>query len=210
MITDTTRYRRCWPRILLWLVMSSALVSVNTSAQTIKFYRFKNAEGVTVISTQIPSQFIRQGYDIVTSDGRLLETVPPEPTAAEKQQILEAQAEAERMKKRDRELLSRYSSVSDIEADRSRKLAQLDTDLQLRQRNIEKVDEQTTLWQSKAADEERRGQAVSAATLDKLVQLREQKAAILATIEQKKRERQATIKRFESDIARFRIIRPEE
>lgn len=211
MNTDQTSSRHLWLCVVLSLALGLgiALFSAKSSAQELKFYRFKNADGITVISTKIPSQFIGKGYDIVTSDGRLIERVAAEPSAAEKQRILEEQAEAERLKKRDRALLSRYSSVGDIKADRSRKLAQFDADIKSRRRNIEKVNEETTLWQSKAADEERLGQPVSAATLEKLAQLREQKAAILLTIEQKEQERLETIRRYESDIARFSIIRPE-
>ena len=191
------------------VVLGFCLQLGNVSAQEPKFYRFKNADGITVISTRIPSQFISKGYDIVTSSGRLIERVPAEPTAEEKQRILAAQAEAERLKKRDRTLLSRYSSVGDIEADRSRKMAQLDGDIKARERSVNKVDEEIALWQSKAADEERRGQTVSAATLDKIARLREQKDAILFTISQKHSERKTALAKFEDDIARFRIIRPE-
>jgi len=205
----STSTRRFLPCIMLSLALVAPLLSTNTTAQELKFYRYKNASGITVISTRIPSKFVRKGYDIVTRDGRLIKSIPAEPSAEEKQKILEAQAEAERLKKRDRQLLSRYSSVSDIEADRARKLALFDTDLMLRKRNIEKINEETTLWQSKAADEERRGQAVSAATLDKLVQLKAQKEAIELAIQQKQKEQQQAIDRYASDIARFKIIRPE-
>lgn len=209
MTSHYTIYRYLRLCMVAPLALGIALLAANVSAQELKFFRFKNAQGITVISTKIPSEFIGKGYDIVTSDGRLIERVPAEPTAEEKQRILEAQAEAERLKKRDRALLSRYSSVRDIEAERARKLAQLDTDIKLRERSVEKVNEETTLWQSKAADEERRGQQVSAGTLDKLSRLSEQKQSILLIIKQKKRERQQAIKHFEEDIARFQIIRPE-
>jgi len=205
-----TSARRLLPCIMLSLALVAPLLSANTTAQELKFYRYKNASGITVISTRIPSQFVRKGYDIVTRDGRLIQRIPAEPSAEEKQRILEAQAEAERLKKSDRELLSRYSSVNDIEADRSRKLTQFDSDLIQRRRSIEKINEETTLWQSKAADEERRGQAVSAATLDKLAQLRAQKKSIEFAIKQKQQERKQAMERYDSYAARFKIIRPEQ
>lgn len=200
---------RSLPVIAASIVLGLSLLMAQASAQELKFFRYKNAEGITVISTQIPSQFISKGYDIVTSSGRLIERVPAEPTAEEKQRILEAQAEAERQKKQDRELLSLYGRVEDIEADRTRKLAQIDANLKLRERNVNKVNEDITLWQSKAADEERRGQQVSTATLDKLARLREQKNSILLTIEQKRNERKDVMQKFEKYIARFKVIRPE-
>lgn len=176
-------------------------------AQSITFYRFKNANGVTVISTQIPSNAVRQGYDIVTSSGRLIERIAPEPTPEEKQRILEARAEEERLRLYDEDLLRRYSSVADIESDRSRRLVLLDNDIELRERGIKKIDEQTELWQSKAADEERRGQAVSAATLGKLSRLQEEKQTLISTVQQRKQERLQVIERFDKDIERFRLIR---
>jgi len=200
--------RRLLRHLLAPIALGFVLVTASISAQGLTFYRFKNAQGITMISTKIPAEFISKGYDIVSSDGRLIERIAAEPSAEEKQRILDAQAEAERFKKRDRALLSRYSSVSDIESERTRKLNQLDTDIELRKRSIEKTDEETALWQSKAADEERRGQKVSQATLNKLASLRDQKTSVLTAIAQKEKERQTAIEKFEEDIERFRVIRP--
>lgn len=158
-----------------------------------QLYRFDNKDGIPTLSTTLPPWAVRQGYDILDKNSmRLLESVPPEPTAEmrakiRQQQASEAQAarqadklaqESERRRlqqqRRDQTLLLTYESEAAL-------IAARDNDLAYRQQALESLlDKQDDLrqrlfdLQAQAADSELKGQSVSEQLQLKLTEARQQ------------------------------------
>ena len=173
--------------------------SISTSAQEI-LYRYIDNNGLTVISSQIPAEFVAKGYDIISSNGRLVKTIPPEPSTEEKQRILRELEEAKRLK----ELRRRYSSVDDIKAAKQRKLAQSKNDIGIIERNIEKINSEIDRLQSLAAADERAGRKVKQSTLDGIAQLKVDRLKEQKNKADKEKEIVDLTERFNSDIKHFR------
>lgn len=177
-------------------------------AQDVPYYRYINEKGVKVISTQIPSRYVKRGYDIITVDGRLIERVAPELTGAEKAKLLQEQKEQKRLKEWDTELLKRYSHPDDIEAAKQRKLAQNMNAIGILRRNVEKIDQEINRYQGLAAADEREGRDVSEDTLESIRRLKRERVVELKDIEDREEEGRQIIESHDRDIDRFKIIRP--
>lgn len=109
--------------LVLLLSFSTGLVSAQ------EFYRYQNDQGQTVLDTRIPGQFVNNGYDILDSNGRLIETVPPLniPNAEEAEQAVAAASNAQE----DQILLSSYSKVEEIDAHGLRKVQALEREISI-------------------------------------------------------------------------------
>ena len=42
---------------------------------TIELFKYVNEDGVTVLDSRIPARYVRSGYTVLSSDGRVLEVV---------------------------------------------------------------------------------------------------------------------------------------
>src|SRR5688572_1775938 len=40
-------------------------------------YRYKNAQGITVMDSSIPPEYVSKGYEILSLGGKILKVVPP-------------------------------------------------------------------------------------------------------------------------------------
>lgn len=190
--------------IFIALFFGGILTSV---AQDIPYYRYINEKGYKVISTQIPSRYVKRGYDIITVDGSLVERVAPEPTTKEKANFLLRQKEQQRLEKWDTELLKRYSHPTDIELDKQRKLVQNMNSISILRRNVEKIDQEINRYQSLAAADEREGLEVSGDTLESMERLKRERGTEQKEIGEREKEREQIIERYDKDIARFKVIR---
>jgi len=180
-----------------------------------KFFRYENAEGVTVIDDNIPPQFTGKGYQVLNAMGRVIEVVPRALTEAERKQTsnsaIQAQLrreEQERQARYDDKLLARYSSVDDIEAGRKRQLNEIKVRLNLLKGNIANLKEQLETRQSEAAELERTGQAVPADLTETIASLRAEIGVADGQQARFRNELTATDLRFDMDVERFRILRP--
>ncbi|MEO0442206.1 MAG: hypothetical protein AAFZ92_00485 [Pseudomonadota bacterium] len=186
--------------IILLLTASSFIAHAQSN-----LYRYKDNRGLTVISTKIPARYIVKGYDIITSDGRLIKTVPPEPSAAEKEQILKERKKQERLKS----LRQRYSNVDDIAAAKERKLAQSQNGIGIVERNIEKINNEISRLQSLAAADERAGRSVSQSTLDAIAQLKLDREKEQGNKMLREKEMVNIGEQFDSDIELFKRYNPQ-
>jgi hypothetical protein len=94
-----------------------------------EFYRYKDADGQTVMDSMIPAQYVNGGYDVLNSRGQLIERVPP----VQEVDSLEA-AQANQIADRalsDQVLLTSYSTVEEIDAHRQRKLLAIEREMSI-------------------------------------------------------------------------------
>jgi|SRR5680860_8014 predicted RNase H-like nuclease (RuvC/YqgF family) len=172
-------------------------------------YRYTDETGQIVISNTIPQQATKRGYDILNSNGRVVEVIPPAPTEDE---ITAREAEKQRQgelavqREKDTQLLKRFSHPDQAIRAMHRKLDELRGLIQLKRGNISVISSQLDNEQSRAADMERTGQKIPDATLDKINRLESQIRDIEREISWQTQETDALIQSFEADIKRLERV----
>ena len=153
-----------------------------------ELYRYIDDKGTTVLSRQgVPPEFVAKGYEVLNDQGRVIQVIPPAPSAEEMKRILADKARASS----DAQLLRLYSTPEDVERARQRKLSELDGLIGVARGNLQSVRTQQANLQSQAADHERAGRSVP--------------AHLLAQIDNQKAEQE----RLNSDIERYQAARKE-
>ena len=173
-------------------------------------YRYLNDQGNVVVDFQVPKTDIAKGYEILNTDGIVIEIVPRELTAEErkvanaKEKLLaEAAAEQERLRLWDESLLLRYSTIEDIEASRKRALSSLLINVSILKSNTRSLKLQVENYQAHAADIERRGEEVDVRRLGAIEDLQGEIQATERSIADRKREMEEVKADYQMDIDRF-------
>lgn len=63
--------------LVLTGLTTTALAADTKTEPAGSYYRYRNAEGVKVISHSIPPEFSQSGYEILSATGRVIRVVPP-------------------------------------------------------------------------------------------------------------------------------------
>lgn len=186
----------------LALALGSAQVAAN-------MYRYTDENGQIVISSTIPQEATKRGYDILSNNGRVIETIPPAPTEEE---IAAREAEKQRQKElaeqreKDRALLKRFSHPDQAVKAMHRKIRELEGLIQLKRGNISVISSQLDNEQSRAADMERAGREIPEATLEKIWRLESQIRDIEREINSQTQEIEELREAFEADIERLEEV----
>lgn len=207
----------CGFRPMLAGGMLVAALAANAAADGDLYYRYENAEGVTVIDDHVPPRYAHKGYSVLNDSGRVVEVVPRALTEAERrdanspavQARLRAE-EAERQRRYDAILLARYSSIADIEAAQQRKVNEIAVRINLLKGNIASLKQQLESRQQVAAEIERSGEPVPEEYPRSIESLRAEIAEAQSQISRYEVERTATEMRFTLDVERFRQLRPDQ
>lgn len=173
-------------------------------------YRYKNAQGVTVMDSTIPSEYVAKGYEIVSRNGKVLKVVSPAPVGeaadkARKQRLL-----AEELARTDVQLRRSYSNVADIDAAKARNLQSLQGNIDILEANLSGVRTKLQAAQARAASMERGGKAVPDNLLQSIRDMEQEDKDIQSQIKQRQVELQGVSDKFDSDRKRFIEITPPE
>ena len=173
----------------------------------IVFYRYVDSRGVTVLDRQgVPPEYAGKGYEVLNARGRVIQVVPPALTS---DQAREAQAAAQAAKVQsdaDAQLLHLYSSVTDVDRARARKLAELDALISVAQSNIQGLAAQQATAQSQAADQERAGRPVQQGLIDQMSDLQDQQQNLKVDILRYQTARTQANTDFAQDRARLQQL----
>lgn len=187
------------------LVSDFAMAAEPGSGKT--FYRYRNERGVLVIDDNVPPDLAKNGYDVITLNGTVIESVPPaltdEQIAAKQQERLRAEEEA-RIREWEISLLRRYRSVAEIEAARDRVLSEFGNQVDILRGNLNSQRAQIEIQQQRAADLERRGRPVYESILTNISALQQEMESTEATIAIREEEIAKVRAEFEADIAQFK------
>jgi len=189
----------------LILIISTATAQANQKP----LYRYTQESGNVVISDTIPPEYTSQGYEVIDSRGNVLKTIPKELSQAEKAQQIADRKELERLAEWDKELLARYSRVSDIESRKKRRLTGIENSIESLKLTLEKISNTISYDQAEAAADERQGEVVAKETVESIARLQKDKSFISNEIARKEKERDRANASFDKDIERFNIIKPE-
>ncbi len=179
------------------------------------FYKYDNADNITVIDDHIPPEFVHKGYLILNRAGRVVEVMPRALTEAEMRangpeiQARLRSEEAERQKRYDETLLARYSSVADIEDMKRRRASEIQVRINLQKGNIAGFKAQLEKEQGEAAELEMSGQSVPEKVSAHIEELRAAIAEEEARIVRLEADKSTIGARYQFDIERFRAIRPD-
>ncbi|MGC8120071.1 DUF4124 domain-containing protein [Marinobacter sp. VGCF2001] len=204
------RYRLTTSSVIGVVAAACLLLSASVCAT---MYRYTDENGQLVIGSSIPQEATRRGYDILSNNGRVMETVPPAPTAEE---IAAREAEKARQKQeemqqaQDRRLLKRFSHPDQAVRAMHRKIRELEGIIQLKRGNISVISSQLDNEQSRAADMERAGRTIPESTLEKIRRLEAQIRDIEREISAQRQDIGEMKKAFEEDIERLEVITGEE
>ena len=198
-------------RLTALSVKTTALaLALGFSAQAAaNMYRYTDENGQIVISSTIPQEATKRGYDILSNNGRVIETIPPAPTEEE---IAAREAEKQRQKElaeqreQDRALLKRFSHPDQAVKAMHRKIRELEGLIQLKRGNISVISSQLDNEQSRAANMERAGREIPEGTLDKIRRLEAQIRDIEREIASQTQEIDELRKAFEDDIERLEEV----
>ena len=188
---------------LLSLGIGPMTATQAADAPEVMLYRYVDSRGVTVLDRQgVPPEYVANGYEILNARGRVVQTVPPAPTAEQVQQAQAQKAQASA----DAQLMSLYSSVEDVDRTRARKLSELDTLISLTKGNLKAVLAQQAVIQGQAADQERAGKPVPKSLIDKLDDLRNQQQGLDMDIKRYQTSRTQAEAAFAQDRVRIQRL----
>lgn len=193
----------------VWLGMLLAvLVCIDAVAAT-RMYRYENAQGVKVIDYQVPPEYVGKGYEVLNSQGRVIEVVPRALTQAElaaKSKQDQQKLDKVRQAEEDKKLLTIFSSPADAERARDRKLEAIDAYINITKGNILKLKNDFTYTQSQAAERERAGQTVPDFQLEKIESLQRQMDQAEESIQEKEKEKIVIRAEYAKHIDRLREL----
>ncbi len=205
MIPRVLRLRRALPWIVL-LVLPLALDAK-------PLYRYRNADGNTVVDFQVPPEFISGGYEVLNEKGIVVRVVPREPTEEERKEqdaqerlLAEAKAEEERLRKWDESLMLRYSTVADIEDARRRAMGNLEIRLAILRGNRRGYKQQVENYQAQLANTERAGGEADVERLREIENLQAEIRAVERDIRKREMEIEEISAVYQADMERFEML----
>lgn len=180
---------------------------------TAELYRYKNEDGVTVLNSHVPARYVRNGYAILSNNGRVLEVVPRALTNEEIRQrdLRLAREEAAASKRREQEVVDQnlmrlYSTPGDVIRARDARLGSIDGMINAQQSNIQRLEIQKRDQESVLADIQRTGEVISDERIERLQQIGARIEQIEQAIADKQDEKQRIVVSFAADLARVKEL----
>ncbi len=204
------------PRFLLLFL----LISMTSVAQA-DMYRWVDSDGRIHVSDTLPPAAARFGYDILTTQGRVIRSVDAPlskeeeaaQAAAEKEASEKAariKAEQEQKARRDRILTLTYGTVEEIELARDERISLLESYIQLNQKNLEQKEAELEAINKRIQPFIEKGNPVPEAFSSKQARLSEEVSTLNGNIEHQRQQLKDLEQRFASDIQRFEEIQEEK
>ncbi len=178
-----------------------------------ELYKYKNEDGVTVLDSYVPARYVKNGYTILSLDGRVLEVVPRALTEEEIRARDAALAEQERIEREKREqkiadqnLLRIYSTPEDVIRARDTKLASMESFINTQKGNLRRLQNQKRQLEGSLADIERAGGTISKDRLDRIRSIENRISQIEAEIVDKRQEMDVLRASYAADLKRVREL----
>jgi len=186
------------------------LALLSSYAFSDNLYRYKNDVGGTVVDWHVPAKFAGRGYEVLNSQGQVIEVVPRQLSEGELQNkdLVErlrqdAEVERARLAEWDKFLLLRYSSVEDIDAARERGLRELRIRLSILASNQRVSRSRLEALLARVADTERRGDVPLQQDVEAIAALRADIATTSRAIEEREAQVLEVTRDYGKDRARF-------
>jgi len=196
-----------------WILMLVALIASGAAqAQKKKVVCWNDDKGHKMCGDSVPPQYAKQQREVMNERGVVVETKAREKTAEERaadaQKRVEAK-QAEEQAKYDQYLLQTYRKVDELEAVRKERVTTLEGRLVLAEKAVAET-QNTVKTLHERVEALKKNQKEPDKNLAK--QVKEYDKALLeniASVEALKQDREKTIAKFDTDIARFKELRPQ-
>lgn len=182
--------------------MSGWIAAQNTATGKV-MYRYKNKDGVTVLDSTIPPQYVNNGYEIMSHSGKVLKVIKPVVQGAEGERLQREKLQRDEREREDIQLRRSYSNVADIDAAKSRNLESLRGNINILQANLTSARSRLQSYQSQAAAIERAGRQLPEDLEKNINNLVQDEKDIQVQILQREEELKAVAKKFDDDRKRF-------
>ncbi len=156
-------------------------------------YRYRNHDNVLVIDFSIPPEFAVNGYEVITPDGRVLQTVPP----VSEMPSAEQRARNREQQRIDQFILRSYSTVDDVHRARDRRLTQVERDISILESNIAEYQRRHRQLRDQAASFQASGAAPPEATETVIRELREQESSTEQLLAERRAQHQQLITTYD-------------
>lgn len=197
----------------LWIFTSLILSLTLHSVSAKNYYRYKNEEGAIEVSDKISKKMELSGYDVISSQGKIVKHVEPTKTLAEVHADRLKELEAHNQKivfqqqlRRDADLLRQFSSIGDIIRNRDSQLLALEQRIRIQYSKEDLLNLQLEDQQQQAATYERLGQKISKTLLNDITASIDQIASNTVNTGILQNEKIRVEKSFEIDIVRFKEL----
>jgi chromosome segregation ATPase len=198
----------------MFKVLSSLVVALWLPATaSAELYKYVNEDGVTVLDSHVPARYVKNGYTILSLDGRVLEVVP---RALTEQEIRQRDAELAQQKRleeerrqrqiADQNLLRLYGRPEDVVRARDTKIASIQSFISAARGNIERLEEQQRSIEGALADVERSGGTISKNSLDRIRSIESRIRQIQDEIESKQDEMVQLRDSYAADLERVKEL----
>ena len=184
-----------------------------TNVASAELYKYTNEDGVTVLDSHVPARYVKNGYTILSLDGRVLEVVPRALTTEEIRQRDRELAEERRVEEErrarelaDANLLRLYGGPADVIRARDTKLASIDSFIETVRGNLQRLEEQKRQLESSAADIERSGGTIPRSQLDRIRSVESRIQQVKVEIDKKYEEKEVLRQNYEKDLTRVREL----
>jgi hypothetical protein len=178
-----------------------------------KMYRWINEQGETIFSDQVPPEDSQYRRESLNEKGRVVEITEQAKTKeqlATENRLNELKKAQEKIiaqqASNDKVLLSTFRNLEDMQASLNAKMQSLDTQRNVAQGNLKRVEIQLETQQKKAAELERNGKKVPASLLNEIKQTEAQIQSAYAEINSHIEKKNKAKAEFEADIERFKFL----
>jgi len=202
---------KSWLRYLLLTFWLGLTAQFNTVAA--ELYRYKNEDGVTVLDSHVPARYVKNGYTILSLDGRVLEVVVRALSDKEIRDRDRRLAEEERItrEKREREiadqnLMRLYATPGDVIRARDSKISSIDSLIETQEGTIQRLESQKRQQESALADIERAGGVIGKDRLARIRTLESRIAQVESEIMKKEEEKGALNIAYAEDLKRVKEL----
>jgi hypothetical protein len=182
------------------------------SNSTRKVYKWVDAQGITHYGDQIPPEYAAQAHGVVNNQGVEVEHTDaqktPEQLAAEDQKRLDAEQRANR----DRNLLTTYGSVQEIEHLRDQRLSLISDQIKLKEQFLETLNVKmnklkVTSSRYKPYSSDPKAPPMTDQLTEDLVRVGSDIRTQEENLREKRTEQANMNQEFEGDIARFKELK---
>lgn len=188
-------------------------IGASTVVQAANIYRYKDASGRVKISSVIPPDMVKFGYEILNERGQVIQVVARASTEAEiaaQQAARQAQLDEQEALKRQREadslLIRLYRAPEEIASKRDERLGQIDAQMSVIVVNRNKLQEDVAAQEQVVANARERGLEPAESVLATIAAKTAEQRRLDSQLEGLEQEKVAVAANAESDMSRLRVL----
>ncbi len=199
-------------------------LSLPVFADSQNYYKYKDAEGHTIISNTLPPEVSNQGYEVISPLGNVVEKISPKKTAEElnKEAVQQKQQEevihktkmihqkAEAQAHKDDLLLRSFSSLADIDRAKNDKLSSIVVLEEIIRENMMGLNKQLTDAKLAALNYQHNHQKIPDSLQKTIHESERQIRENTAFLERKKNEKNEIHTKYELLKERFQQLQPQK